>query len=154
MNINRMIYLLILMVSLAIPTGSPLATGGDAATVLGLDNVDPVLGEALTGGYLAAKEADTLHPLSEVNKAQAAAAQPPKRTRDPLMQMVAVGLGAAAGMLTLNYFSGGTVSSSSFYGFTTMMFGGMLGDYAYRKYYAPPAPIVPAGVAHRVSPNP
>lgn len=119
--------------------------------------VSPDVRQALDAVYLTAKEANMVHPVDESKKNGLAAGDSNsglvvKSARDPMMQMLAVGLGVAAGMVLMNYISGGTSTSSSFSGFSTAMFGGMLGDYAYRKYYAPPLPSVPVGVAGRVSP--
>lgn len=110
---------------------------------------------ALDSVYLAAKDANMINPAGDAsNQAKALESNENvvKSSRDPIMQMVAVGLGVSAAMMVMNYLSGGTSTSSSFSGFSSAMLGGMLGDYAYRKYYAPPLPSVPAGVAQRIVP--
>lgn len=119
-------------------------------------SLSPDVRQALDGVYLAAKEADMVHPegdtKNQANAATSDAKQPPTTSRDPLTQMLAAGLGAAAAMVVVNYLSGGMASYGSFSGFSTLMLGGMMGDYAYRTYYAPPLPGVPADIAQRVSP--
>lgn len=111
--------------------------------------------QALDSAYLAAKDANMLNPTNLKDQNSNSALENNKvikTTRDPVMQMIAVGLGVGAAMMVMNYFSGGTSTSGSFSGFSSAMFGGMLGDYAYRKYYAPPLPSVPASVAERITP--
>jgi hypothetical protein len=65
--------------------------------------------------------------------------------------MVAVGVGVAAGVMALNLVSGGIGTVSRMYTLTSIMLGGMLGDYAYKQYNRP-LPSVPAGVSQRISP--
>lgn len=129
-----------------------------AGAIPGAVPLSPDVRQALDSVYLAAKEANKVHPIDEfknqvaTTKNDSSSDLAIKSSRDPIIQMIAVGLGVAAGMVIINYLSGGTSTSTSFSGFSTAMFGGMLGDYAYRKYYAPPLPSVPVGVAQRVTP--
>lgn len=111
--------------------------------------------QALDSAYLAAKDAKMLNPANLKDQNSNTALENNKvikSSRDPVMQMIAVGLGVGAAMMVMNYFSGGTSTSGSFSGFSSAMLGGMLGDYAYRKYYAPPLPSVPSSVAQRITP--
>lgn len=123
-------------------------------------SVSPEVQQAIDTVYLAAKEANMLNPLDDASKVQIntnnvtpTAEQPQKRTRDPLTQMIAFGLGAATATMAVNYMTGARITAiDSPYSFYSIMFGGMLGEYAYRRYYAPPLPSIPPGIAERVSP--
>ena len=133
----------------AVTTNSTPATGD---TVV----VAPEVRKALDTVYLAAKEANTLHPLDEIQAnaltEESGTGQLFKRPRTPFAQMLAVGLGVAAGIVALNLITGGTSTTGNFYSMSSAMFGGMIGDYVYRRHYAPPLPSIPKGVSERVTP--
>jgi uncharacterized protein YcfJ len=115
--------------------------------------LSPEVRHALDEVYLAAQGANMLHPVDETTKFTSISTDAaPVRTRDPVSQMVASGLGVAAGVLVVNMLSGGWGTASRFYTMTGAMIGATLGDYVYRKHYAPALPAIPAGVAQRVSP--
>ncbi len=136
---------LVLMSLCAIFMGA-LSTAVIAAT--GEVAVSPAVQNAINATYLNAKEANMIYPEQGADNT----AMLQKRTRDPISQMIAVGIGVAAGVLAINFLSGGMGTASRFYTTTSAMFGGMLGDHVYRKYYAPPVPSVPSRVKRRISP--
>lgn len=133
------------------------AENADGVVINTSTSISPEVQQALDTVYIAAQEADMINASAESKIPTNTTAdgngtdQTPKTTRDPITQMIAFGIGAGAGMLVVNYL-GGSATIGSFNAFSAITFGGMMGDYVYRRHYAPPLPSVPAGIAGRVSP--
>jgi hypothetical protein len=150
---------LALVLSFAISTSlftATLPAAEVAAPTAATDSVSvsPEVLHALDSVYLAAKQADTTQAISgsadrghSVNRSSHAA----RRRGSTMGHMVAMGVGVAAGVMALNLVSGGIGTVSRMYTMTSIMLGGMLGDYAY-KQYTRSLPSVPASVSQRVSP--
>lgn len=152
MNYNARCSTLALLCALFISTLSTTAIAADPEI-----SVSPDVIQAVESTYLAAKEAGLVHPLDESGGHEQAemfgdAIMPKRQTRDPISEMIAIGLGVTAGVVAVNLLSGGMGTASRFYTMMGATFGGSLGSQMYRKYYAPPVPSVPPSVALRISP--
>lgn len=136
----------------------PSADGAMQSPAAETTSVSPEVLQALDSVYLAAKQADAAgnlggpanrsHPPTGPNGSAHATVKAGVSTG----HMLAVGLGVAAGVMALNLVSGGIGAVSRVYILSSVMMGGMLGDYVYNKQYARPLPSIPTSVARRVSP--
>jgi hypothetical protein len=160
MNHNSGRSTLALLVALLI---SALSTTAIPTTAIAAEqeiSASPDVLQAVNSTYLAAKDAGMVYPLEESSSHGRADlfgvgdANAPKqqRTRDPISQIIAAGLGVTAGVVAVNLLSGGMGTASRFYTMMGATLGFSVGDHLYRQYYAPPIPSVPSSVALRINP--